>query len=697
MRSVIINTLGAAYSRKDVYFLAFDPDKILWLTAEPDRLHEGVQMILEDRQRRTELDDYQLFVLLNADGFEDAAYDDHAERIIKVLRAWTVEQLLRPLDEAAAAPVSATVMIVRSGHRDNATAELTDYCDMLHLDPAQLPEKLTLPYTGPDGSEHALDLTQMFSETMDTISQVQAAKGKNAVRVQTQKVSGRLEVEADGTQECTPPPETSAAAKLRETAEFAIRRRIEEAQSFHLARASKQVMQIRTLDFRTELQDKRAISADLQLNLARLLHNADTQGLPDAENVRCHTPKELAQLLANAEQTLKEQRDPTELPTLYYKLNDSVFSEDDAADLQHEVCVRLQSEAKDVPGVKKALKELNEYVPEAEDLPQPVNRPGFFSRLFDRLCGGMISVAKERQYFRERYADLQKEYDRERVLSDQRTVLDICAGSYNGWRTEERRKKVPYVSKPTEIRRPVLEKEKTDELTHARERCAEGILSQLSDYADVRRQAAQLQTQFRQIGRLWSDDNRLQSTKYFFRFSVVMGVIFVILMLLPFFLIGGQATDLKLSRFVAYLINSAVFVVLYAVGFLIWLRKLAKEIRVLRSQLQQLIEQSAEERRQSVLRAIQMYTKELPACIIRQLNYSAMEQTDRRNAAIDRKYGQHMQYLSDAIEEISDVRTALRTQGFDVTGKAEKRTLDLTRPPYDPANRELYLLFSERG
>ncbi len=168
-------------------------------------------------------------------------------------------------------------------------------------------------------------------------------------------------------------------------------------------------------------------------------------------------------------------------------------------------------------------------------------------------------------------------------------------------------------------------------------------------------------------------------------------------MILPFFLISGQASDLKLSRVAAYLINAGVFLTLYAVGFMIWLRKLSKDIRDLRGQLEVLIIKSAQERRESVLQAIATYTRDLPSCLIKQLNYNVMVKTNEENMQASQKYEQHMRLLKDACKEIQDVRTALRAQGFSVVGEPSHRALDLLRAPYDPANQELYMLFAERS
>ena len=246
-------------------------------------------------------------------------------------------------------------------------------------------------------------------------------------------------------------------------------------------------------------------------------------------------------------------------------------------------------------------------------------------------------------------------------------------------------------AKPTEIRRPVLEPEKHKDLVAARDRCAEGVLAQLKDFTDVREEAAKLHTEFSSLSRLWTPNLHTLNGRYFYRFSIIMGLIFVVLMILPFFLISGQLGDLKLSRFAAYLINSGVFLLLYGAGFVIWLRKLARDIRSLRVRLEVLILKSAEERRQSVLQAIATYTKELPDCLIRQLNYSAMTEIDADNGRASQKYEQHMRYLQDAVS------TALRAQGFHVSGEAAKKHLDLLRAPYDPVNQDLYMLFAERS
>lgn len=153
---------------------------------------------------------------------------------------------------------------------------------------------------------------------------------------------------------------------------------------------------------------------------------------------------------------------------------------------------------------------------------------------------------------------------------------------------------------------------------------------------------------------------------------------------------------MQLPRIAMYGISFIIFLVLYGVGLLHWLKKLACELHELTEQLEQLILQSQEARKESVLHAVKTYARVLPACLIQQLNYDAMAAVDAENAKAAQKFEAHIQYLKAAVKELSDVRTALRAQGYSVEGKAARGSVDPLQAPYAPVNQNAYLLFQER-
>ena len=697
MRSIIINTLGPAHSRKDVYFLAFDPEQVLWLDKELDQLHDCVQLIQKSQLSLTVQQDYHVIVLLNADNFENTEYRDYRERLKKVLRAWLVEQLLKPLDELSIPPRFATEIIVSSKKRDNATSPVDTFCQMFHLDAEHLYEKIELPYSV-GAEKHSLDLTEMLGQNLNPEHDSEKI-GRTAAKTSSDEVSpvpgtmrSRLMDEDDDFAEEL--QERHIESRL-DSLENNMKQAFDRLQEFRLIRNANQKMPIHSLDFEAPVPDDRIIRADLQINLARLIRSTEKTGAPDHSAVKWHKPAELAQMMADAQASLEDQADPKEPQNIYFKLEENLYSESDAAGIEEQILDRLGAEANDVPSVLEALEQWKEQELDPEERSMQAKDGDLVAQVRKEMRTGMLLFIRERKRFQQRYAELQKEYDREKVLDEQKKVFDICAGAYTNWRTNERRAKPHGVRKRTEIQQPKLEKGKDKEVIAARDRCAEGVLSQLSDYSDVREEAAKLHTKFSSLARLWSPNLRTLNTRYFYRFSLVMGLIFVVLMVLPFVLISGQASDLKISRIAAYLINFGVFLVLYLIGFLYWLRRLAKQIRELRGDLEVLIIKSNQERRESVLQAIATYSRDLPICIIKQLNYSAMVETDRLNADANRKYEMHRKYMKDASDEIFDVSTALRTKAAE-EGKPSSAKIDLLSPPYAPVNQNFYILFAER-
>ncbi|MGN1307409.1 MAG: hypothetical protein ACI4V3_07050 [Faecousia sp.] len=691
MRTVIINTLGAAYSRKDVYFLAFAPEQILWLDSELDQLHQCVQLIRQLQQQQTVKQDYHLVILADLDGFEGAEYEDHRERLQRLLRCWFVVQLLRPLDEHSFPPVSVTEFFLHENNRDAATSPILNYRGILRLDQAQLPETVALPFRRPDGTEGMLDLTALFAEDLQLFRA--PAVPEDTVSAAEAPVSWRSRLEEP--ENLAEELNTRRSQRRERSLEDSLTQTIQNRQTLRLIRDAKKELLIQTVLFQAQLHDQRATNADLQINLAQLIRTMNDDCKPDLSAIHAHDTQELAQLLADAEATLEKLVQTENTQPLYRKLRDDLYSAADVAEMELDMRQRLRKQVGTVPGVTDALNQWEQS--QGNDAPE-VGALGdsLPDQARKKLRLAMLRIGKEKARFQARYAQLQKEYNRETVLEDQRKIFDVCAGCYTAWRTGKRKATALSDCRPTEVHRPILEAEKRTELLTARDRCAEGVLERLDDFSDVRTEAAELHTRFSALTRLWSPDRHRMNARYFYRFSILMGLIFVILMILPFLLIEGQESGMQLPRIAMYLINFGIFLVLYGVGIFHWLGKLAKQIHALTEQLELLILQSEQARKESVIHAIETYARTLPACLIKQLNYDAMVAADEDNADAGRKYEQHMQYLKAAIKELSDVRTALRAQGYSVEGKAAQGSIDLLKPPYAPANQNVYLLFTER-
>ena len=696
MQTIIINTLGEDYPRRDVYYRAFAPDQVLWLERRPDELHECVQLIRNDRLRRAEISDYNLIILINTDQFECSEYADQRVRIRRVLRAWTVHQLLKPLDELSETPASATLFFVNSRNKDGATSPLRSYRDMFGITAKMHPGHVGLPFHTADGTAYMLD----FSAVFGTLQSPETAPAGSADGTASETA---VIMTDNGPDDSIDEPD-SVGDELRrdregsrlESIEVSIERALRDLQSFFLKSNASEEMKMIDAVFCSGLTDRRTVNADVQINLARLIKDSCAGGIPDIGVIRCHTPEQLAQLMADAEETLRESLESSGDQPIYIKLTEP-FSPSNAAKLSLDIRDRLDKEAQDVPGVGPALRELKLRGSSADANWKAADDGTLIAQVRKELRSGMLSLIRERRLFSERYKQLTDEYDRERVLSEQRRVFDICADSYSSWRAGMIGFDYKPALEPTEREMPVLEPDENGELIAARERCAKGILSKLDDYEDVREEAARLHTDFTAESRLWSPAEEPRSTEQFYKFSLVMGLVFVVLMLLPFFLISSQASDLKLSRAAAYLINCGAFILLYAAGVVVWMRALARKLRELRAKLQLLILKSAEKRRLSVLRTVTVYETELPLCLIKQLNYNAKLKADGINKLTSKKYEQHMRLINDALGEISEIRTALRTQRPAEPPRSSGAMLDILSAPYEGTNRELYMLFRERS
>lgn len=695
MRTVIINTLGAAYTKKDVYFLAFVPEQILWLDTDLDQLQQCVQLIRQLQQQQTVKQDYHLVLLASLDGFGGAEFAEQRQRLQKLLQCWFVTQLLRPLDEQSFSPVGATELLLYENDWDNATSPIRSYRKMLRLEQTPLPDSVSLPFRRADGNEGRLELTPLLADALnayrDPVPGNPAAPQDGLASVLSDYFSSRLEE----TEDLGRVLDARQEERQEDGLERSITEAIESHQTLRLIRDAHRELPLKSILFPAQLHDQRATNADLQINLARLIRSMHSGHEPDHSAIHAHSSQELAQLLADAEATLEQLLQDENTQPLYCKLPDHPYTSADAAELEHDIRLRLREQVGTVPGVTDALEQL-EQTKDNEATEVEALGDSLPAQARKKLRLSMHRVGKEKARFQARYAQLQKEYDREAVLEDQRKIFDVCANCYTAWRNGKRKAAFSASCTPTEVHRPILEAEKHSELLAARDRCAEGILERLDDFSDMRIEAAALHTRFSSLSRLWSPDRHRLNTRYFYRFSILMGFIFVILMLLPFVLIEGQESGMQLPRIAMYGISFIIFLVLYGVGLLHWLKKLACELHELTEQLEQLILQSQEARKESVLHAVKTYARALPACLIQQLNYDAMAAVDAENAKAAQKFEAHMQYLKAAVKELSDVRTALRAQGYSVEGKAARGSVDPLQAPYAPVNQNAYLLFQER-
>ncbi len=702
MHTVIIHTLGAAYVKKDIYFLPYDPEQILWLEVDPDRLRECVEPIRNYRQQRTVQEDYRLVILADLDPFPYSEYEEHRETLRQLLRTLYIKELLAPLDETFLTPVSVTTIFLSSKKRDKSTCPIQDLSQLFGITRDVLPQKLELSYTGYGGNRKVLDFTEHlhYLPPEETPAPQQAP-----THVETPPAEMRKAMASRASLIGTPvvyPTETEQTTLRANNIAHRLSNAVRNCQSYHPIREFHKELEIVSIPFETGLNNPAAIFADVQIALAKLIQlyeaAADRKEDPakiDFSQIKPHTRDELGKLLANAEATLRRKRSSDTPKNLYYPLETSGMVNDDPSGLYSDMTERLKKEVANVPGVSDALpKEGAEEKSDTAAFPAKDEDPYTLTAMVKKkLRFGWLRLRRIMGDFNSTYATLQAEYDPDTVYQDQQKIISVCAEEYTKWRTKKRQgERLPEKKTATLSTRPQLTEEPFEELVTARSSCAKGVLEQLHDFTDVRKEAAELHTEFRALTHFWSPDNCNKGATHFRRFSLIVGILFVLFAILPFFLISSQANDLQISRAVVFVITALVFSFLYAVGVIIWLNYLAEKLMDLEYKLSRLLEESKKLRAESIKALLNVYANELPACLIKQLHYDYMVSVDRMNEEATRKYEEHMYIMDQALDEIGDVRTALQLKAQTVEVR-QSGALDFSLPPYDPVNRNFYMLF----
>ena len=707
MHTVIINTLGAAYVKKDIYFLAYDPEQILWLETEPDQIRKCVDLIRDYHSQRIVREDYRLVILADLDPYANSEFKDQRDKLKKLLRYWYIKELLRPLEEAFLLPEDVTELFLSTKSKDNATSPVKYYHDLFDIHHVDSRISITLPYEEANGQQvRKLDYTPhlgtLVAEIAEATSSFPVATAVSEVTVPSPRRGlqpigpNAFDISVPVTSEQPHnTPETLTADHIEQE--------IDSNQNYSLVRKFGNQLSIQQIPFETKLTNPAAIFADMQIAIAKLIglyENAEGRSVGSTEidpsQLKPHTQEELGKLLANAEANLLKMRSADTQKRLYYPLKTDAMVNDTPSGLYVKMTERLKKEVSDVPGVSDALLKTNaaENNSSMEDSATQDEDPNTLTGLVKKkLRFGWLQLRRITGNFYSTYATLQAEYDPETVYADQQKIISVCAEEYTSWRTEQRQGELrPKKDAPTLTTRPQLSDGPFEELVTARSGCAKGVLEQLHDFTDVRKEAAELHTEFRALTRFWSPHNSSKGATYFRRFSLIIGILFVVCAILPFFLISSQSNDFEISRVVVFVLTTLAFALLYAIGVIIWLNNLADKLADLEYQLCRLLDESKKLRAESVRSLLNVYASELPACLLKQKHYDYMVSVDRINEEATRKYEEHMYIMDQALDEIGDIRTALHLK--HQTGEARKNTqLDFSLPPYAPANRKFYMLF----
>ena len=713
MHTVIIHTLGAAYVKKDIYFLAYDPEQILWLEVKPDQIRSCIDLIRDYRNQRAVQEDYRLVILADLDPYANSEFKDQKERLMKLLRYWYIKELLEPMGKDFLLPKSVSIIFLSTEKVDNATCPTKTYGETLSLQTKDGALQVTLPYKSICGqAPGALDLTPhlgvLVAETEATIERCQPSRGlimEGSDYTPLRSRGNRLQPIV-GEEPLPQELETKEEFPAHVSSDH-LEHEIDKNQNFSLERKFGEYLPILSIPYETTLTSPVGIFADLQINLAKLirLYEEDASKVTDS-SIRPNTQDELYTLLSHAYSALEKARSSEGHTEIYHSLDHLDSGLDGASGLYSEMEKKLREEIALLPGFIDKLNVSAEKPDESdnadpgdpiqdgqEETDSVLDTITAIPRI--RLRMGWLRIRSLKREFIQIYQTLGELFDSQRIYKDQQEIISICAGEYVRWRTKKRRVKLPDPPSPNRRERPKLPTDSFKDLKDAREACAKGVLEQHHDYSQLQAEAARLHTDYRAATRFWAPDAPNDSGKRFRRFSLIMGILFVILTILPFYMVTSHSNDYRISRFLVFGLTLGIFALLYTIGVIIWLNHVANTINDLLYDLNLLYEAVQEEQAKFVKNVIDAYSKHLPKCLLQQILYDRMTALDRKNEEATNKYNEHMYIMREALDEIDEVRTSLR---LPLLAKVDRKIKapNYLLPPYHPENQKFYMLF-ERG
>ena len=234
------------------------------------------------------------------------------------------------------------------------------------------------------------------------------------------------------------------------------------------------------------------------------------------------------------------------------------------------------------------------------------------------------------------------------------------------------------------------------QLSQAQQKWGEAAVEQLEDYTDVREEAEKVKADFRKAYRLWPD-GQFNATSKFCVYSAVLAALFILQMLIPYMGITMGRDGAQLSGYVNFALSLGTFVVLYAVGVLIWLRAMCRQLRKYTIKMHDLLQKSHSRRKASIINAVASYGSVLPQCTLCYEKLQYLRQIHEENLQRKERYNSHMQLLNKAEELLYELCTRLRLSAARGTGIVRADGgINFEQPPSHPENVPYYVFMSEK-
>lgn len=665
MRTIIINTLGDKLRQNPLFYLSFPSDQFYWIEKPLEKIEECVDQLclyndtLETRQS------CHLVVLVSLAPYELARYEKLRAAHKQVIFAHLNTKLLIPLvrDRKQQLIGASVVFVLPQPTEGTGGIPLEDInFKVLRIDPrSKIPDCVALT---DDNGVKTVDLTACFKNILNDFR------------------SAKEQIQNHGMTK----DESSGLNSLRR----AIEDKLKELQVCRYLRPGDEtqyVLSTEQLEFRVSTDDWDLFCIDLHINLSEHLQKNLGSSLVWKLELVSHDAQDIRERIQLAIARVLYLRQNT--PRLaFFALEADINAQQS---IVGEIWKALTS-GDTLPGVAEAYThaQLEEACRESAISKEK-------SKLAKKLRHSWLLVGLEKKRFESYYDTLQEQYAPEAAAKQQQNVLDICANTFAEWRRKLLTRKITLPAQAKESELPVFDQvARQKEIARAQQQWGEAAVDQLEDYTDVREKAEQVKAQFRKAYRLWPD-GEFNATSKFCVYSIVLALLFILQMLLPYIGITMGQDGVELSRYVHFFLSLLMFVGLYAVGALIWMQALCKQLETLSDKMFWLLQDSHFRRRQSIIRAVEAYGQTLPRCALCHERLQMLQMIHEENLQRKERFNSHAQLLSKADELLHELRSLLRMpEGISLERIEIQGGINFELAPSHPENMPYYAFLSEK-
>ncbi len=668
MRTIIINTLGSELRQNPLFYLPFGDDRFHWIEQPLETVDACVEQLCCYNDAQDTRQECHLVVMVSLANYKLASYAQLRTAYKECLFAHLNDKLLMPLvQERKQRLAGVSVIFVLPQPKEGTQGIPAEEINLhiLGVDPEA--DKLdTFALVDDDGVKMA-DLSSLFTEIV------------NDYRVSRQNVldSGNLEGTGD-----------HPGKYLRK----AVAERLKELQTCKYLRPGEEtpvVLPVQQVEYWLNSDEWELFSVDMQLNLSEHLQkNLSSDRVWKLELVP-HDVKTIQDRIHLALRRVNYlQKHAPQLA--FYEADPSSYAAV-KSDISGDIWAKLKENTQ-LPGMEEVEQAAALEQEEREDAVQKERES-----LGKKLRQKWLLIGLEKKRFEKLYKSLQDQYDPEAAAKQQKTVLDACADVFMDWRRKvlSRKEDFPQEAKATEI--PDFDlTAREEELAQAQQEWGQAAVAQLEDYTDVREEAEKVKAEFRKAYRLWPE-GKFNATSKFCVYSTVLAALFLLQMLLPYIGITMGQDGVQLSRYVHFTLSLVMFTSLYALGVLLWMRVMCKQLRGYSLQMQQLLHDSYARRRESIIHAVAAYGEILPRCTLYYEQLQLLQQIHEENLQRKERYNTHMRLLSKAEELLYELCTMLRLPHVQGSGTVQAHGgINFELPPSHSSNMPYYVFMSEK-